>query len=735
MSYWRDKQKGLTGGGASSYFGSTDSSKVYVNPQDKPGLKTNEAGWEESSEDNTSTTDTEGASPTAGTDNYSNFLDKQSAAELLKQSNPNGEASPLNMSDADMQLMRTSGVKSFGDRDYERYGPINRMLRWGSSGLKKENRNDYYSNNLKNAQDNKSKGIINQAQNLGITMPEGDLFADEHKLLNQTQEKIKEYKGIQSDLKNNLGIDVTNVQEHLDSGNTALDEARKNVPADVQAIVDSGVGDLNTATKMVNATKQKQGWDDANANYDTMIQGLKDDAADVKDREAAQLKGYNEYGSQALKDAGNQYNTLDPQQFDNLEDAKAYYDEKSVDTGEKVTTNKLQKFLPFGKTGEESVMQTPFEEAMQNDLSMNKGIDKKLENISALESRGYKPGQDVGRDEKLIDAELDAGNKYFEGGLKSQFGSEEIEKIKDAGLKDHIKQNIDSGKNINELTKEYQAGVKSAADTKSQTDFDTAQTLFNTQNQKRRDDKAAADEAARQKQIAEDETRRKTNELAGWNQQLVDDMGSGNLDKYGTQLFEEHGDAEKYFKKTPTKSKGMLAKAQRFFKGGKTGMDEGYSQYDADVVDYTRPERPNVPVESEDEFFDEDITVDEVKDDNSMFENWASPPPDPRIEQWKNAKPGSGSSGDVQGRPPSRYDDVDQVEGFDKEELEPNNIPDKFKSMMKLRGKGEDINWMRTPEFKNQFKNWDAKTRREFQSYINAYQTYNRTQNAPEYRR
>jgi len=186
---------------------------------------------------------------------------------------------------------------------------------------------------------------------------------------------------------------------------------------------------------------------------------------------------------------------------------------------------------------------------------------------------------------------LKAGNKHFDGGLESDFSKESIAEIKDAGLRDHITKNANSGKNINELTEEYQANTKSTADAKSNADYDNAQTLFNSHFQKQRDDKSAADAAAAEQaaKTADFEKARKEYELkqkvdkeklGQYNSKMAGgDLQGVNSDWKNNPTFDKLENAEQYFNQEKDSGIGNLLK--RAIPGGDTGTS---SMYDRDVT-------------------------------------------------------------------------------------------------------------------------------------------------------
>jgi hypothetical protein len=477
-----------------------------------------------------------------------------------------------------MELMRKSGVKSYGSRDYESYGPLNRLFRWGTSGLKKESQNDYYENKLKNTQDNKSKDILKQASSLGVAVPEGNLFADEHKLLEQTEKKIGEYNEIKSNLKKNLGVDVENVQQYLDDNKFDADAELNKVAPEVRAIMDQKGLNINDATEAYNKAKQEEGWDTANKEFDAAQDKYNQMKQGLKDRHANKQKllgKYNQYADTYKKDKGYKWDTLESKQFndpnktldENIADAEAYYDK-----GEKKGTsfkNRLQQLIPGGETGmvEDKSL---FEKAYDQDVSKNTRIDDYISDVEGYQSRGW-TGQlssldDAeikdrieSRDEQRLLGAKNTGESYFKGGLQSPFAQQEISKIKDTELKDYINQNLDSGKSINELQENFNADKKAAKTAKDKEEFDKAQTLFNQQNEERK---------------------RKSNQLSQWNQKMTSGELKGvNPDWQNEPTFQNYDDAEKYFKQE--NKEGIGGFLERVVPGGESGTS---SMYDQDVA-------------------------------------------------------------------------------------------------------------------------------------------------------
>ena len=119
-------------------------------------------------------------------DQYKKFLESKNATNLIQGGTVSSEPT---LQDKDMDLMQKHDIKDYGTRAYN-YGPINRLFRYGVSGLFKEDKNDYYDRRLSNAQNKEENIIYKAAKNAGIEVDDSDLFENEHAGKEKLQSQI-----------------------------------------------------------------------------------------------------------------------------------------------------------------------------------------------------------------------------------------------------------------------------------------------------------------------------------------------------------------------------------------------------------------------------------------------------------------------------------------------------------------------------------------------------------------
>ena len=127
-----------------------------------------------------------------------------------------------NLSEADIERMTGADIESFGVRDYEAYGPINRMLRWGSSGLTKQTKDEYYAEHLTNARNEDEKLLIKEAEAMGMPMPEGDLWADNDTLYKEFKEDIVQEQGFRKFQDSDEYQQLSNLSGGIDTNNDGV---------------------------------------------------------------------------------------------------------------------------------------------------------------------------------------------------------------------------------------------------------------------------------------------------------------------------------------------------------------------------------------------------------------------------------------------------------------------------------------------------------------------------------
>jgi hypothetical protein len=159
------------------------------NDKDKSkGNTLNQSNWE--SDDKTTQTGTLAAGPS----DWDNYYDPY-AATLLGQTDTPADAKINNtLDDTGINRLKGKEIEAYGIRDYDAYGPLNRLIRWGTSGLTKQSEQDYYDEQLKNTRSEDERKMIKDAEFLGMKVPEGDLWADGEQIYNEFSENLEAEK-------------------------------------------------------------------------------------------------------------------------------------------------------------------------------------------------------------------------------------------------------------------------------------------------------------------------------------------------------------------------------------------------------------------------------------------------------------------------------------------------------------------------------------------------------------
>ena len=124
---------------------------------------------------------------------WDNYYDPYSAS-VSGKTKPEGAKLSNNLDDASIDRLKASEIKAYGVRDYEAFGPINRMLRWGTSGFEKQSEDEYYAQHLKASRTEDEQKLVKEAEQFGITIPEGNLWEDNEALYKNLNEDISREK-------------------------------------------------------------------------------------------------------------------------------------------------------------------------------------------------------------------------------------------------------------------------------------------------------------------------------------------------------------------------------------------------------------------------------------------------------------------------------------------------------------------------------------------------------------
>ena len=286
-------------------------------------------------------------------DPYKTFLSNKNATQLI-QGNNASESEPPTMSDNEMELMQKHGVKDFGTRAYN-YGPVNRLFRYGLSGLFKQSNNDYYNNKLDNAESKEENILFKAAKKHGITADEGDLFEDDYAAHKKLQSQV-------------------DFAETYSPGNYGQGLGKDDKKLNYDEII------------------EKYG---SQENFETEMQKINDEKTlEVKENLDPRLEEIAE-GLPKLEDGSLDYTQ-----------APEIFNKKKQDVKDMVNLEKHEKAMeteenPLGSIGFdlETMMKT-------NEDGTTKALEnKKVFLTEALENAGYEPGDVSGKLEELFDIE------------------------------------------------------------------------------------------------------------------------------------------------------------------------------------------------------------------------------------------------------------------------------------------------------------------------------------------
>ena len=322
-----------------SAYKSTSERKSMFDEDDKKSS----SHWEA-----TTTEDSTAATPEV--DAYATFI-TGGADELLATTGTPSLSTYDQNNELDHQLLKDNNIQAF---DVGEHGKENSFLSkiWKGTfgnGETYDTSNDYYSAHLTKIKDQKGLDLVNEAKRRNIPIPEDSIYdsstysSDSYKLLETALENDREMNGDPDSTENqNLRAKEERIKNATEW--QLKQKAERKVEADKKA-----ESDKQHAIAQANAKRIKAARVDRNA-----------------------IAAYNEYGDNEAG-APNKFGQRDgynPDDFDNSADAKAYYENESVDSGQVGSSwkNKLQNFLPGGKTGTTSI--TPYQADLNKHSSM-----------------------------------------------------------------------------------------------------------------------------------------------------------------------------------------------------------------------------------------------------------------------------------------------------------------------------------------------------------------------------
>ena len=258
-----------------------------------------------------------------GGDSYANFI-TGGADETLAETPPPTIGSYDQTNEADHQLLKDNNIMAFDAGEHGKESSFLSKIWKGTfgDGSTYDTSNDYYSAHLTKIKDQKGLDLVNQAKERNIPIPEDSIY-------DNTTYSSDNYKLLEAALENDKQFDIKQQQD-----------------ADYEANDPNSTTNMNIASKAENLRLRKENFakvtaerkvetdsfEKARAGYDAEQEQVKKDkaavAANAKRIKSDKFKKdstnqYNKYGDDEAANGG--YN---PDDFDNLDDAKAYYEDK-----------------------------------------------------------------------------------------------------------------------------------------------------------------------------------------------------------------------------------------------------------------------------------------------------------------------------------------------------------------------------------------------------------------------
>jgi hypothetical protein len=133
------------------------------------------------------------------------------------------------------------------------------MIRWGTSGLKKQSKDEYYAEHLQSARNEDEQNLIKKAESLGMPMPEGDLWADNDTLYKEFAEDMKQEEGFRGYKESDEYKQLSNLSGGIDTNNDGKIDVRddKSMQFDVKDLTREDY-DTKSAEWLANLNKEKE---------------------------------------------------------------------------------------------------------------------------------------------------------------------------------------------------------------------------------------------------------------------------------------------------------------------------------------------------------------------------------------------------------------------------------------------------------------------------------------------